>query len=217
MYGVSELLADHTPQLVRELAAAEGVDAAAAAGIVAAAVDRWIWYAGWTDKIAAVAGTVNPVPGGLLGYSVPEPVGVVGVLAPGRSPLLGLVSVLAPLLAAGCTAVVVASEARPLPGVALAECLALSDLPAGVVNLLTGSAAELGPPLAGHGDVDALDLTGVLDQPDAHEAAKTLEVAAAENLKRVYRGGERDWSAEPDLARLLLACETKSVWQPVGT
>jgi hypothetical protein len=155
-------------------------------------------------------------------------VGVVGVVAPQRSSLLGLVSVLAPVLAAGCTAVVLASEGRPLPAVALAECLAVSDLPAGTVNILTGPVAEPALTLAAHGDVNALDLTGVLDrchgvppasvtQADGADLARALEVAAAENLKRVHRGGETDWSGEPDLARLLLACETKSVWQPVGT
>jgi acyl-CoA reductase-like NAD-dependent aldehyde dehydrogenase len=229
LYGVAELLDARAPQLVRDVGAAEGRDAAGAAAVVAAAVDRWIWYAGWTDKIAAVAGSVNPVPGGYLGYTLPEPVGVVGVVAPRRSSLLGLVSVLAPVLAAGCTAVVLAGEARPLPAVALAECLAVSDLPGGTVNILTGPVAEPALTLAAHGDVNALDLTGVLDrwhgvplagsvtQADGADLARALEVAAAENLKRVHRGGETDWAGEPDLARLLLACETKSVWQPVGT
>lgn len=222
LYGIAELLDARAPQLVRDVASAEGLGTAEAAAVVAAAVDRWVWYAGWTDKLASIAGSVNPVPGGLLCHTVPEPIGVVGVLAPRRSSLLGLVSVLAPVLAAGSTAVVLASEPRPLPAVALAECLAVSDLPAGVANILTGPHAEPALSLAAHGDVNALDLTGALEatQSADGEAANTLEVAAAENLKRVYRGDageDTDWAGEPNLARLLLACETKSVWQPVGT
>jgi acyl-CoA reductase-like NAD-dependent aldehyde dehydrogenase len=177
------------------------------------AIDRWVWYAGWTDKIAQVAGNANPVAGPYFNLSVPEPTGVVGILAPQSSPLLGLVSVLAPAILTGNTAVVIASESSPLAAVALAEVLATSDVPGGVVNIVTGRTAELAPPLAGHLDVNALDLTGA--PPDL---ATSLEVLAAENLKRVVRRAdpEPDWTAEPGLDRVLAFTETKTVWHPIG-
>jgi acyl-CoA reductase-like NAD-dependent aldehyde dehydrogenase len=191
-----------------------------AADQVAAAIDRWVWYAGWTDKVAAVAGSANPVAGPYFNFSVPEPTGVVAVLAPPDSSLLGLVSVLAPVIATGNTAVVVTSGTRPLPAVTLAEVLATSDVPAGVVNLLTGDPAELAPGLAGHQDVDAIDLTGA---PPG--TAADLEALAAGNLKRVFRGrdGEpdpehpgEDWRAVPGTRRLLAFLEVKTVWHPAG-
>src|SRR6201996_2743111 len=161
LYRVAEMLEGRAAQFTAEVAAAENISGAASRRVVGAAIDRWVWYAGWTDKVAQVAGSANPVAGPYFNFSVPEPTGVVAVLAPAESGLLGLVSVLAPVIATGNTAVVVASEARPLPAVVLAEVLATSDLPGGVVNLLTGSPAELAPVLAGHMDVNAIDLTGV--------------------------------------------------------
>jgi acyl-CoA reductase-like NAD-dependent aldehyde dehydrogenase len=182
---------------------------------VDAAVDRWVWYAGWSDKLAQVHGSANQVSGPFFNFSVPEPTGVVAVLAPADSSLLGLVSVLAPVVVTGCTAVVLASEPRPLPAVTLAEVLATSDLPGGVVNLLTGSAAEVAPWLASHADVDAIDLTGVAD-PDL---AARLEADAAGTVKRVRRPpvGPVDWTVDPGLSRLLDVLEVKTVWHPVGT
>ena len=147
-----------------------------------ASVDRLVWYAGWSDKFAQVAGSANPVAGPYFDFSVPEPTGVVGVLAPQGSSLLGLVSVVAPVITTGNAAVVVASEARPLPALDLAEVLATSDLPGGVVNILTGRTAELAPVLAAHRDVDALDLAGAPEELEAE-----LEEAAADNVKRVLR------------------------------
>jgi acyl-CoA reductase-like NAD-dependent aldehyde dehydrogenase len=193
-----------------------------AADEVAAAIDRWVWYAGWTDKVAAVAGSANPVAGPYFNFSVPEPTGVVAVLAPPDSSLLGLVSVLAPVIATGNTAVVVTSGARPLPAITLAEVLATSDVPAGVVNLLTGDPAELAPVLAGHQDVDAIDLTGA---PPG--SAADLEALAAGNLKRVFRGRDgvpepdpespdEDWRGVPGTRRLLAFLEVKTVWHPAG-
>src|SRR6202167_4355929 len=152
--------------------------------LVAAAIDRWVWYAGWPDKVAQIAGSANPVAGPYFNFSVPEPTGVVAIVAPARSSLLGLVSVVAPVIATGNTAVVVASEDRPLPAVTLAEVLATSDVPGGVVNVLTGPVAELAPVLAGHMDVNAIDLTGV-----APAARPGLERGAAENVKRVFAPG----------------------------
>jgi acyl-CoA reductase-like NAD-dependent aldehyde dehydrogenase len=213
LYRVAEMLQGRRAQFVDDVVAAEGVRKGQAGALVDTAIDRWVWYAGWTDKIASVLGSVNPVAGPLVNWSTPEPTGVVGVLAPQSSSLLGLVDVLAPVLATGCTAVVVASEARPLPAVELAEVLATSDVPGGVANVLTGRTAELAPWLAAHGEVQALDLAGA-----PAELAADLERAAAEGVKRVLPrpAGEPDPAREPDLVRLRAWTEIKTVWHPVG-
>src|SRR5690606_4450944 len=150
LYRVAEMLEDRRAQFIEEVAAVEGLDRDAAGDVVDAAVDRWVWYAGWADKVAQVLGAANPVAGPYFNFSVPEPTGVVAVIAPQDSSLLGFVSVLAPVVVTGGTAVVVASEARPTPAVTLSEVLATSDVPAGVVNVLTGRTAELAPVLAAH-------------------------------------------------------------------
>ena len=186
-----------------------GADVAAAE--VDAAVDRWVWYAGWADKLGQVRGSANPVAGPFVSFSVPEPAGVVAVLAPRDSALLGLVSVVAPAIVSGNTAVIVASERYPLPAIALAEVLAGARLGAGVVNVLTGEVAEIAPWLAAHQDVNAIDLAGA---PGA--LADDLAVAAAGTLKRVVRLPDADWSAEPGLERMFATMETKTVWHPVG-
>jgi acyl-CoA reductase-like NAD-dependent aldehyde dehydrogenase len=215
LYRVAEVLEGRRAQFAAEVADAEGVGARAAERVVDAAVDRWVWYAGWSDKIHQVHGSSNPVAGPYFDFSVPEPTGVVAVVAPASS-LLGLVSVVAPVIVTGNTCVVVASEAAPLPAVTLAEVLATSDVPGGVVNLLTGRAAEIAPWLASHMDVNAIDLTGVADDGLATE----LETAAAGNLKRVLRppvdGDGVDWGADPGLDRMLAFLEIKTVWHPVG-
>src|SRR5580658_209329 len=154
LYRVAEMIDGRAGQFADEVIAAEGLSSAVARRTVAAAVDRWVWYAGWPDKVAQVAGGANQVAGPYFNFSVPEPTGVGAVLAPAESSLLGLVSVVAPVIATGNTAVVVASEQRPLPAVTLAEVLATSDVPGGVVNVLTGPVAELAPVLAGHFDVN---------------------------------------------------------------
>ncbi|GGJ92851.1 aldehyde dehydrogenase [Pilimelia anulata] len=177
-----------------------------------AAVDRWVWYAGWADKLAQVRGSANGVAGPYFNLSVPEPVGVVGVVAPGESALLGLVSVLAPVLVPGNTAVVLAAADHPTVAITLGEVLATSDVPGGVVNLLTGHAAELAPWLAAHRDVNGLDLTGVADA----RLARDCEVAAAETLTRVRRPGVGDLAADPGTGRLTAWLETKTVWHPKG-
>jgi acyl-CoA reductase-like NAD-dependent aldehyde dehydrogenase len=212
LYRVAELLEGRRAQFVADVAAAEGLTARRAEAVVDAAIDRWVWYAGWSDKIAQVHGSSNPVAGPFFDFSVPEPTGVVATIAPQDSSLLGLVSVIAPAVVSGNTIVVLASEARPLPAVTLSEVLATSDVPGGVVNVLTGRVAEVAPHLAAHMDVNAIDLAGV-DDP---EAAAALEVAAAENLKRVLRPREEDWAATPALTRMLGLLETKTVWHPVG-
>jgi acyl-CoA reductase-like NAD-dependent aldehyde dehydrogenase len=212
LYRVAEVLEGRRHQLAAEVAAAEGCASEEADRQVDTAIDRWVWYAGWTDKLTQVMGSANPVAGPYFNFTVPEPTGVVALVAPQDPSLLGLVSVLAPVLAGGSTAVVVASEAHPLPAVTMGEVLATSDVPAGVVNILTGRTAELVSPLAGHMDVNAIDLTGVADADLAAEA----ERAAAENLKRVVRPTATDWAAEPGIDRLLAFLEAKTVWHPVG-
>ncbi len=210
LYRIAEMLEGRRAQFVDEVALSEG--GSDAARTVDAAVDRWVWYAGWADKIAQVYGGANPVAGPYFNVSTPEPCGVVGIVSPQASSLLGLVSVVAPAIVSGTTAVVLASEDRPLPAITLAEVLATSDLPGGVVNLLTGRVAETAPWLAAHMDVNALDLTGVTDAGLATE----LERAAAENLKRVLRPVQPDWFAEPAIDRMTALLETKTVWHPKG-
>ncbi|WP_309112475.1 aldehyde dehydrogenase family protein [Saccharothrix sp.] len=212
LYRVAEVLEGRREQFVAEVGAAEGVAVKKAQALVDAAIDRWVWYAGWTDKIATVLGASNPVAGPYFSFSVPEPTGVVAVLAPQQSSLLGLISVVAPVVAAGNTAVVVASQDRPLPAVTLSEVLATSDLPGGVVNVLTGRTAEIAPWLASHADVNALDLTGA---PEALRA--DLEQSAAGTVKRVLRTRpSEDFTREPDLSRIRAFVESKTVWHPIG-
>ncbi|MDQ1547783.1 MAG: hypothetical protein QOH69_2687 [Actinomycetota bacterium] len=202
LYRIAELLEGRRAQFVEEIAASEGVTAAAAGKQVDAAIDTWVWYAGWADKYVQVAGNANAVSGPYFNISVPEPTGVVAIVAPADS-LLGLVSVVAPAIVTGNTVVVIASETAPLSAISLAEVLATSDVPGGVINILTGSAAEIAPWLASHADVNALDLTGAdgLDWVD-------LQIAAADTLKRVRTPG--DFGASLD--RIVGFTETKTVW-----
>ena len=211
LYRIAELLDGRREQFAAEVRAAEGGSAAAAVATVEQAIDRWVWYAGWADKYAQVTGSANSVAGPYFNFSLPEPTGVVGALAPQESSLLGLVSVVAPIITTGNTTVIVASRERPLPAVSLTEVLATSDLPGGVVNLLTGFPAELAPWLASHRDVNAIDLTGVdpADRP-------ALQRAAADNVKRVFAPADEDWQPDPGTARLAAFVETKTVWHPVG-
>jgi acyl-CoA reductase-like NAD-dependent aldehyde dehydrogenase len=211
LYRVAEVLEGRRSQFVSEARMATGATAASAEAEVDAAIDRWVWYAGWADKIAQVRGAANPVAGPYFNFSVPEPTGVVAILAPQDSALLGLVSVIAPAIVSGNTCVVVASERCPLPAVTLGEVLATSDVPGGVVNILTGFVAEIAPWLASHMDVNAIDVTGA---PGA--LADDMAVAAAGNLKRVVRLPAGDWAAEPGVERMTSYLETKTVWHPMG-
>jgi acyl-CoA reductase-like NAD-dependent aldehyde dehydrogenase len=197
LYRLGEMLETRTSDLAR---------VCSGEAEVAAAVDRVIWYAGWADKLPQVLGGSNPVAGPYFGFSVPEPTGVVAILAPDEPALGGLVSRLAPALVAGNTVVAVASETHPLAAVALAEALATSDVPAGVVNILTGSRDELAPWLAGHMDVNAIDLTG------ANGDTADLQRLAAENVKRVVRSSA-DAQSPWEIERFL---EIKTVWHPIG-
>lgn len=213
LYRVAEMLEGRREQFVREVGEAEGLSKPKAAAVVDAAIDRWVWYAGWTDKIGQITGGANPVAGPFFNLSTPEPTGVVTVIAPQDSSFLGLISVIAPVIATGNTAVVITSEKSPLPALSLGEVLATSDLPGGVVNILSGKAAEMGPHLASHQDVNAIDLAGA----DA-SLAKELEIAAADNLKRVLRPQPvDDWSADPGTGRMTAFLETKTVWHPTGS
>ena len=211
VYRIAGVLESRRTLFEAELVAATGVNAAAARAEVDASVDRLVWYAGWTDKIAQVDGAANPVAGPYFNLSSPEPSGVVAVVAP-DSPLLGLTSVVAPLIAVGNTCVVIASQPAPLVSITFAEVLATSDVPGGVVNILTGDAAEIAPWLASHMDVNGLDLTGVADA----DLARDLEVAAADNVKRVRRPGVEDLTAFPALDRMTRFLEIKTVWHPIG-
>lgn len=205
LYRVAEILEGRRDQFADELVATEGLSKAAAAKQVDAAIDAWVWYAGWADKFAQVAGNANPVAGPYFNISVPEPTGVVAIVAPQRSALLGLVAVVAPAILTGNTVVVIASRSAPLAAISLAEVLATSDVPGGVVNILTGSAAEIAPWLAGHADVNGLDLAGAgeLDWVE-------LQVAAAETLKRVL--APEPGVPAPSLQRITAFTETKTVW-----
>ncbi|MYU11875.1 aldehyde dehydrogenase family protein [Streptomyces sp. SID8361] len=211
LYRVAEMLEGRRGQFIHEVADAEGLSKSKATAQVDAAIDRWVWYAGWSDKTAQIAGSANPVAGPYFNLSTPEPTGVVALLAPQESSFLGLVSVIAPAIVTGNTAAVVAAERAPLPALSLAEVLATSDLPGGVVNILSGRTAEIAAPLAAHQDVNAIDLAGA--EP---ELAVELEKAAAENLKRVLRPQAVDWAADPGTGRLLAFLETKTVWHPMG-
>lgn len=212
LYRIAEMLEGRRAQFVADVLAAEGGTADDAAGQVHAAIDRWVWYAGWADKLAQVLGGANAVSGPYFDFSVPEPSGVIAVVAPPGSSLLGLVSVLAPAIVSGNTAVVVASSPRPIPAMTLAEVLATSDLPPGVVNLLSGEQGDMVPSLAAHTGVNGIDLTGV-ENPDL---ATTWERDAAVNLKRVRRPASVDWALDPGLTRMTSFIETKTVWHPMG-
>lgn len=214
LYRVAEVMEGRRAQFAAEVAQAQGCSNAQADWIACAAIDRWVWYAGWTDKLAQVLGNANPVAGPYFNFSLPEPTGVVAAVAPGPCSLLGLVSVIAPVIVSGNACIAIASHSRPLPAVALAEVLATSDVPAGVVNILTGDPAELMPWLATHADVNALDLTGL----DDADLAVTLEREAAGTVKRVRRPQpDIDWRAEPGLGSMRDFLEIKTVWHPLGT
>jgi acyl-CoA reductase-like NAD-dependent aldehyde dehydrogenase len=197
LYRVAEMLESRADDLARLCSGRAEVETA---------IDRVVWYAGWADKLPQVLGGANPVAGPYFNFTVPEPTGVVGVLAPEEPALGGFVTRLCPVIVGGNAAVVVASEAHPLAAMELAEVLATSDVPGGVVNVLTGHRAELAPVLAAHMDVNALDLSG------ADGDAADLERAASANVKRIVRGavdGQSPWEIAPFL-------ELKTVWHPVG-
>lgn len=220
LYRVAELMEGRRDQFVAEVAAAEGLRDARAGEAVDRAIDRWVWYAGWADKISQVLGASNPVAAPYFNFTIPEPTGVVGVVAPETSSLLGLVSRLAPPLVSGNAVVLITSETRPLAAVTLSEVLATSDVPGGVVNVLTGLKSELVPVLAGHVDVDAIDTWGV---PDAMRL--DTELTAADDFKRILRrpttvsDARFDWLDDRAAERpewIAAFLEMKTVWHPIG-
>lgn len=212
IYRIAEMLEGRRTEFVELIMISTGASSKLANGEVDAAIDRLVHYAGWTDKLAAVLGSSNPVSSPYFSYSAPEPTGVVGILAPSGSPLLGLISVLAPVITGGNACVLIAAETDPCVAITFAEVVATSDVPAGVINILTGRISELAPHLAAHADVNALDLTGA----DA-ELRTSLEQAAAETVKRVYvPKGQPDFTAAPGTARLRAFLEIKTVWHPTG-
>jgi acyl-CoA reductase-like NAD-dependent aldehyde dehydrogenase len=220
LYRVAELMEGRRAQFVAEVAAAEGLREAKAAEVVDRAIDRWVWYAGWADKITQILGSANPVAAPYFNFTIPEPTGVVGVVAPETSSLLGLVSRLAPPLVSGNAVVLLTSESRPLPAITLSEVLATSDVPGGVVNILTGRKSELVPVLAAHVDVDALDTWGV---PDTMRL--DTEQLAADDIKRLSRRPSTvnearfDWLDDRAAERpewIAVFLEMKTVWHPIG-
>ena len=221
LYRVAELMEGRRDQFAAEIASAEGLREGKAKDQVDRAIDRWVWYAGWADKISQVLGSANPVAAPYFNFTIPEPTGVVGIVAPETSSLLGLVSRLAPPVVAGNAVVVIASESRPLPAVTLGEVLATSDVPGGVINLLTGRKAELVSVLAAHVDVDSLDVWGV-----PAELRTEVEQLAAQDIKRISRrpagvaDARFDWLDDRATERpewIAAWLEMKTVWHPIGT
>ena len=207
LYRVSEIMQGRREQFVEELSLWSKTKKQAE-NEVDEAINRMVWFAGWADKIAMVTGSNNPVAGPFFDFSIPEPTGVVAAVSPEDSALLGLVETIASIVVSGNTVIVIASESQPLPAVSLAEVIATSDVPGGVINILTGSYKEIAPWLASHQDVNALDLTGV----DKKQIALELEKEAATNLKRVLRPNTK----LDGLARIKVFLETKTVWHPRG-
>ena len=205
LYRIAEMLEGRTAQFVEEIVVSTGATKVKAEKEVTESVDRLVWYAGWTDKIASLAGSTNPVAGPYYNFTIPESMGVVAAIAPESPSLLGLIDAIAPIIASGNTVIVLASTKFPLSAMTFAEVLATSDLPAGVVNILTGKKEEIAPWMASHMDIDAMDISGVSAKM-THE----LKVAGAENLKRIhsFKGC--------DPARITTFMEAKTVWHPIG-
>ncbi|MDX1583360.1 MAG: aldehyde dehydrogenase family protein [Thermoanaerobaculia bacterium] len=212
LYRMAEMCESRFAELQDELEKT-GMKSSEAEREVAGTVDRLVYYAGWADKIAQLYGSVNPVAGPYYNFSNPEPTGVVGIFAPEESALLGLVSRIAPAIVPGNTVVVLTSESKPLPAITLAEIIATSDVPGGVVNLITGLKEELASWLASHMDVNAIDVTGL-----AEELASKAAAAAADNVKRVIRSEIEDWTSERAQSPYAVQdfLEIKTVWHPVG-
>ena len=213
LFRIAEVMESRRAQFEDELRRIENLSDKKARKTVDQAIDRVVWYAGWTDKLASLVGGNNPVAAPYFNFSVPEPTGVIAAIAPANESLLGLVSVILPAIATGNSVVVVSSFHRPMPAITFSEVLATSDVPAGVVNILTGDFSEVGTWLAEHMDVDGLDLAGV----PAGDFATKLEQLAATNVKRVVRPSNVEWSDEPSTYRMRQWLEIKTVWHPIGS
>lgn len=213
LFRIAEVMESRRAQFEEELRRTENLSEKKARKMVDQAIDRVVWYAGWTDKLASLVGGNNPVAAPYFNFTVPEATGVIAVIAPQSESLLGLVSVMMPAIATGNSVVVVSSFHRPIPAITLSEVLATSDVPAGVVNILTGDFSEVGTWLAEHMDVDGLDLAGV---PSGDFATK-LEQSATTNVKRIVRPSTLDWSETPSTYRMRQWLELKTVWHPIGS
>ena len=206
LYRIAEIMQGRSEQFVDEICALEGVSNKAAKIQVAEAIDTWVWYSGWCDKLSSVTGSLNQVSGPFYNFTTPEPLGVVAIFAESKPSLLGAVRTLAPVLAGGNTAVLIASESCPLPAITLSEALATSDIPGGVVNILTGKTAELAPWVASHMEIDGVDVAGLSKKQE-----EELKLVGADNLKRVFR-----FAPTNNPERILSFMEQKTVWHPIG-
>ena len=206
LYRIAEIMEGRSEQFVDEICALEGVTTKAAKLQVIEAIDTWVWYSGWCDKLSSVTGSLNQVSGPFYNFTTPEPLGVVAIFAENKPSLLGVVRTLAPVLAGGNSAVLIASENFPLPAVTLSEALATSDVPGGVVNILTGKSAELAPWVGSHMEIDGVDVAGLSKKQE-----EELKLVGADNLKRIFR-----FNSENHPERILSFMEQKTVWHPIG-
>jgi acyl-CoA reductase-like NAD-dependent aldehyde dehydrogenase len=206
LYRIAEIMEGRSEQFVNEICALEGVTTKVAKSQVDAAIDTWVWYSGWCDKLSSVTGSLNQVSGPFYNFTTPEPLGVVAIFAENKPSLLGVVRTLAPVLAGGNSAVLIASENYPLPAITLSEALATSDVPSGVVNILTGKSAELAPWVGSHMEIDGVDVAGLSKKQE-----EELKLVGADNLKRIYR-----FNPDNHPERILSFMEQKTVWHPIG-
>jgi len=206
LYRIAEIMEGRSEQFVDEICALEGVTNKVAKTQVEAAIDTWVWYSGWCDKLSSVTGSLNQVSGPFYNFTTPEPLGIVAIFAENKPSLLGVVRTLAPVLAGGNSAVLIASENYPLPAITLSEALATSDVPGGVVNILTGKSAELAPWVGSHMEIDGVDVAGLSKKQE-----EELKLVGADNLKRIFR-----FNPENHPERILSFMEQKTVWHPIG-
>ncbi|MDA3030494.1 MAG: aldehyde dehydrogenase family protein [Actinomycetota bacterium] len=206
LYRVAEIMQGRSDQFIDEICALEGVTTKAAKIQVEEAIDTWVWYSGWCDKLSSVSGSLNQVSGPFYNFTTPEALGVVAIFAENKPSLLGVVRTLAPVIASGNSAVLIASESYPLPAITLSEVLATSDVPAGVVNILTGKITELAPWVGSHMEIDGVDVAGLSKKQE-----KELKLVGADNLKRIFR-----FSLTNHPERILNFMEQKTVWHPIG-
>jgi len=206
LYRIAEIMEGRSEQFVDEICALEGVTNKVAKSQVEAAIDTWVWYSGWCDKLFSVTGSLNQVSGPFYNFTTPEPLGVVAIFAENKPSLLGVVRTLAPVLAGGNSAVLIASENYPLPAITLSEALATSDVPGGVVNILTGKSAELAPWVGSHMEIDGVDVAGLSKKQE-----EELKLVGADNLKRIFR-----FNPDNHPERITSFMEQKTVWHPIG-
>ncbi len=206
LYRIAEIMEGRSEQFVDEICALEGVTNKVAKSQVEAAIDTWVWYSGWCDKLSSVTGSLNQVSGPFYNFTTPEPLGVVAIFAENKPSLLGVVRTLAPVLAGGNSAVLIASENYPLPAITLSEALATSDVPGGVVNILTGKSAELAPWVGSHMEIDGVDVAGISKKQE-----EELKLVGADNLKRIFR-----FNPDNHPERITSFMEQKTVWHPIG-